>query len=149
MRVGVRLGIDVGQARVGVSRSTPDATVAVPVATLDRTTALSEITSLVSEWEPLELIVGLPINLQGRDTPSTDDARSFAQELVAAGMGPVRMVDERLSTKSASSQLQASGTNSRKQRPVIDQVAAVILLQHSLDSERLQGVPPGFLLETN
>jgi putative Holliday junction resolvase len=105
--------------------------------------------SLVSEWEPLELIVGLPINLQGKDTPSTDDARAFAQELVDADVCPVRMVDERFSTRSASSQLQASGKNSREQRPVIDQVAAVILLQHSLDAERLQGVAPGFLLETN
>lgn len=148
MRLGIRLGVDVGQVRVGISRSTPDATVAVPVITLDRATALAEIGSLVSEWNPLELVVGLPINLQGKNTPSTDDARSFAYEMVAAGLGPVRMVDERLSTVSASAQLRASGKNSRKHRLVIDQAAAVILLQHSLDSERLQGVPPGFVLKT-
>lgn len=147
MRSGVRLGIDVGQARVGIARSTPDATVAVPVATLERATAISGIAALALEWKPVELVVGLPINLQGKDTASTADARAFAAELVEVGVGPVRMVDERLSTVSASAHLRASGRGSKKQRPVIDQVAAVILLQHSLDIERLQGVAPGFVVE--
>lgn len=147
MRAGVRLGIDVGQARVGVSRCTPDATMAIPVATLERATAISGIAALATEWSPVEVVVGLPINLQGKDTASTADARAFAQELVECGVGPVRMVDERLSTVSAAAQLRASGKGSKKQRPVIDQAAAVILLQHSLDSERLQGVAPGFVVE--
>ena len=146
MRQGVRLGIDVGRARVGIARSTPDGQMAVPVVTLDRETAVSEITELVSGWQPVELVVGLPINLQGKHTASTEDAEQFSHELVSAGLGPVRMVDERLSTVSASAQLRASGKSSKKQRPVIDQVAAVILLQQSLDTERLQGVPPGVIV---
>ena len=146
MRQGVRLGIDVGRARVGIARSTPDGQMAVPVVTLDRDTAVSEIAELVAEWQPVELVVGLPINLQGEHTASTEDAEQFSQELLHAGLGPVRMVDERLSTVSAQAQLRASGKSSKKQRPVIDQVAAVILLQQSLDTERLQGVPPGVIV---
>ena len=147
MREGIRLGIDVGQARVGVARSDPRGTMAVPVATLARVTALLEIAELAVEYEPLEIVVGLPINLQGERTPSTDDAEAFAREIEALGVAPVRMVDERLSTVSATSALQSAGRSTRSHRSVVDQVAAVILLQHTLDSERSQGVAGGYVLD--
>jgi len=143
----VRIGVDVGKARVGVSRCTPEATLVVPVATLERSTAISELVEVAKQWETLEVVVGLPVSLQGRHTESTDDAENFAQELAVASGLPVRMVDERLSTVSATAQLHASGKKSAQHRGVIDQVAAVILLQHAVDHERLQGVPPGFLIE--
>ena len=147
MREGIRLGIDVGQARVGVARSDPRGTMAVPVATLARVTALLEIAELAVEYEPLEIVVGLPINLQGERTPSTDDAEAFAREIEALGVAPVRMVDERLSTVSATSALHSAGRSTRSHRSVVDQVAAVILLQHTLDSERSQGVAGGYVLD--
>jgi putative holliday junction resolvase len=147
VRPGVRIGVDVGKARVGISRCTPEATLVVPVTTLERNTALWDIVELAKEWEALEVVVGHPVSLQGRHTDSTNDAESFAQELAAASGLPVRMVDERLSTVSATAQLHASGKKSKQHRGVIDQVAAVILLQHAVDHERLQGVPPGFLIE--
>jgi putative Holliday junction resolvase len=118
---------------------------AVPVATLARVTALLEIAELAVEYEPLEIVVGLPINLQGERTPSTDDAEAFAREIEALGVAPVRMVDERLSTVSATSALQSAGRSTRSHRSVVDQVAAVILLQHTLDSERSQGVAGGYV----
>ena len=147
MREGIRLGIDVGQARVGVARSDPQGTMAVPVATLARSTALVEIAQLAREYELLEIVVGLPINLQGERTPSTEDAEGFAAEIDALGLAPVRMVDERLSTVSATSALYSAGRSTRSHRSVVDQVAAVILLQHTLDSERSQGVPGGYVLD--
>ncbi len=147
MREGIRLGIDVGQARVGVARSDPHGTMAVPVATLGRETALLEIAGLVLEYEPLEIVVGLPINLQGERTASTEDAEAFAREIEALGVAPVRMVDERLSTVSATSALHSAGRSTRSHRSVVDQVAAVILLQHTLDSERSQGVAGGYVLD--
>jgi putative holliday junction resolvase len=147
VREGIRLGIDVGQARVGVARSDPRGTMAVPVATLARVTALLEIAELAVEYEPLEIVVGLPINLQGERTPSTDDAEAFAREIEALGVAPVRMVDERLSTVSATSALHSAGRYTRSHRSVVDQVAAVILLQHTLDSERSQGVAGGYVLD--
>jgi putative Holliday junction resolvase len=120
---------------------------AVPVATLARVTALLEIAELAVEYEPLEIVVGLPINLQGERTPSTDDAEAFAREIEALGVAPVRMVDERLSTVSATSALHSAGRATRSHRSVVDQVAAVILLQHTLDSERSQGVAGGYVLD--
>ncbi|KGA06027.1 MAG: Holliday junction resolvase RuvX [Pontimonas sp.] len=146
MREGIRLGIDVGQARVGVARSDPQATMAVPVATVARATALLKISGLLEEYQPLEVVVGLPINLQGERTASTEDAEAFAREIAALGPVPVRMVDERLSTVSAISALHSAGRSSRSHRLVVDQVAAVILLQHTLDVERSQGVPGGYVL---
>lgn len=147
MRDGVRLAVDVGKVRVGVARSDRAGMMAVPVATVARANALAEIAQLVGEYEAFELIVGLPLSLAGTHTASTEDALAFAAELAGATTVPIRMVDERMSTVSAISALRLTGTSAKKQRPVVDQVAAVILLQHTLDTERSQGVPAGFLLE--
>lgn len=147
MRPGVRLAIDVGKARVGVARSDSEGTMAVPVATLPRDVAIVEIERLVGEHNAVEIVVGLPLSLAGNHTASTEDALSFAHAIaLKIGLG-VRMVDERLSTVSAIGALRLSGRASKKQRSVVDQVAAVILLQHTLDTERSQGVAAGFLLE--
>jgi putative holliday junction resolvase len=147
VRPGVRLAVDVGKVRVGVARSDGAGMMAVPVATVPRTSALSDIEQFVGEHNPTEIVVGLPLNLAGQYTASTDDAVAFAHELRDRVDLPIRMVDERLSTVSAASALHRGGTSSRKQRSVVDQVAAVILLQHTLDTEQSQGVPAGFLLQ--
>jgi putative Holliday junction resolvase len=143
MRPGVRLGIDVGRARVGVARSDRDALLATPVATLPRETALDGIAAIVAELDPFEIVVGLPLALSGGDTPSTGDARGFAAELAGRMPVPVRLVDERLSTVSAQRELHRNGRDTRSSRAVIDQVAAVIILQNALDTERASGRPPG------
>jgi putative Holliday junction resolvase len=147
MRRGVRIGIDVGKARVGVARTDPDGIIATPVETLARTADgvadVGAVRDLVDELDALEVIVGLPIALSGRDTASTQDARGFAEAIARAVRVPVRLVDERLSTVSAQGALRASGRKGRSQRSVIDQVAAVIIVQHALDLERSSGRPPG------
>jgi putative Holliday junction resolvase len=137
----------VGRVRVGIARSDPEGLLAVPVATVARDEALVEISRVVEELNPLELVVGLPLSLSGLDTVSTEDARAFAELLAAQVEVSVRMVDERLSTVEASAGLSQAGKSQKQQRAVIDQVAAVILLQHALDSERLQGVEPGHLIQ--
>ncbi len=136
-----------GRVRVGIARSDPEGLLAVPVATVARDEALVEISRVVEELNPLELVVGLPLSLSGLDTVSTEDARAFAELLAAQVEVSVRMVDERLSTVEASAGLSQAGKSQKQQRAVIDQVAAVILLQHALDSERLQGVEPGHLIQ--
>ena len=146
MRRGVRLGVDVGKARVGVASCDPDGLLATPVETLPRAVALDSLARLAQEREPLEIVVGLPIALSGGHTASTDDAEQFARELAELVAAPVRLVDERLSTVQAASGLRAAGRSSKNQRQVIDQAAAVILLQHAVDSEKARGVPPGQLL---
>lgn len=143
MRQGVRLGIDVGTVRVGVAKCDPMGLLASPLATLSRESALEELRTLVSELEPIEIVVGLPLALSGRETASTEDAQTFAAQLAATMGVPVRLVDERLSTVSASSLMRQGGKSAKKQRSSIDQAAAVIILQHLLDAERAQGSAPG------
>lgn len=147
MRSGVRLGIDVGTSRVGIARSDPDGILAVPVQTSDREAAAQKILELCEQWSALEVVVGLPLSLRGTHTASTEDAVSFARSLKTLVTCPVRLIDERLSSVSAASALRGSGRGTREHKPVVDQVAAVILLQHALDSERAQGTPPGDLME--
>lgn len=148
-RRGVRLGVDVGKARVGVARCDPDGMLAVPVETVPRDErSIARLLELTAEHEPLEVVVGLPLNMRGEDTPSTADAREFAAELAAAlatrdpAVG-VRLVDERLSTVSAHAALRQSGRSQKGSRSIVDQVAAVVLLQHAIDSEKRTGAAAG------
>lgn len=144
MRHGTRLGIDVGTVRIGVARSDPHGMLATPLETVARGEGdLDRIRELAAELEAVELIVGLPVALSGRSTASTDDALGFARRLAASGVAPVRVVDERLTSVSANAALRQAGRSSRSSRPVVDQVAAVILLQHALDFERSAGAEPG------
>lgn len=144
MRHGTRLGIDVGTVRIGVARSDPHGMLATPVETVARGEGdLDRIRGLITELEAFEVIVGLPVALSGRTTASTEDALGFARALAASGAVPVRLVDERLTSVSAGSALRAAGRSSKRSRPVVDQVAAVILLQHALDLERASGAAPG------
>jgi putative Holliday junction resolvase len=148
----VRLGIDVGTVRIGVSRSDPHGMLATPVETVPRVRNGDDrrrIAAIATELGAIEAIVGLPLALSGRHTASTADAVGFAEALAAEAGVPVRLVDERLSTVSAQSALRASGKGSKTARPVIDQVAATIILQHALDVERSGGSPPGTLVEPN
>lgn len=143
-RRGVRLGIDVGKARVGVARCDPDGMLATPLETVPREgRPIARILELAEELSAMELVVGLPLNLSGADTPSTADARQFAAELAAASGAPVRLVDERLSTVSAHAALRGSGRSQRSSRSIIDQVAAVVLLQQAIDIEKSMGTAPG------
>jgi len=148
MRPGVRLGIDVGTARIGIARSDLHGMLATPVETVPRGAGdIARIRELVSEIDAVEIIVGLPLALSGRETASTGDAKEFAGRLSTACEVPVRLVDERLSTVSANSALRASGRNAKNSRSVVDQVAAVIILQHALDFERSADSPPGAVVD--
>ncbi|MEU6735200.1 Holliday junction resolvase RuvX [Streptomyces physcomitrii] len=147
MRRGRRLAIDVGDARIGVASCDPDGILATPVETVpgrDVPAAHRRLGALVEEYEPIEVVVGLPRSLNGREGPAAAKIRLFAQEL-ARGITPVpvRLVDERMSTVTASQGLRASGVKSKKGRSVIDQAAAVVILQNALESERTTGAPPG------
>jgi putative Holliday junction resolvase len=104
---------------------------------------MAELRAVFAELEPMEIVVGLPVSLSGRDTASTIDARQFAQEVADWSDSLVRLVDERLSTVTAQRHLRESGRRAKGSRPVIDQVAAVIILQNALDFERTAGRPPG------
>ncbi|GHF08781.1 Holliday junction resolvase RuvX [Pseudolysinimonas yzui] len=148
MRTGVRLGVDVGKARVGIALCDRDGLVATPVATLAREDADKRaFRILVEEHDVTEIVIGLPLSLSGVDTASTTDAREFAAAVAHWVDVPVRLVDERLSTVSAQRALHAAGRRTKGSRPVIDQVAAVIILQNALDYERTAGRPPGVTVD--
>jgi putative Holliday junction resolvase len=136
--------VDVGTVRIGVARSDFHGLLATPVETVPRGSGdIPRILAIASELDALEIIVGLPLALSGARTASTNDATAFASRLAAATPLVVRLVDERLTTVSAQAALRASGRSSKKSRSVIDQVAAVIIVQHALDFERTAGNLPG------
>lgn len=145
MRSGVRIGIDIGTVRIGVASSDRDGYLATPVETVDRGSKnpISQLVSVIDELEAIEVIVGLPLSLNGSHTASTEDALEMARQLSQNASVPVRLIDERLTTVSAHSALRAAGKKQKQTRSVIDQVAAVMILQHALDSERASGNLPG------
>lgn len=138
---GVRLGVDVGAVRVGVAVSDPDGILATPVVTLARDaeggTDLEQLVELVRAHAAVEVVVGLPIGLSGREGAAATTARDYARDLARRlGTVTVRLVDERLSTVHAQRALRDSGRDERRHRPVVDQAAAVVILQHVLDADR-------------
>jgi len=141
MATGVWFGVDVGTVRVGVARSDPSGILASPVATLARDVAadtdLDQLASMIAEAEAVGVIVGLPVTLRGREAESAEMARKYALQLAEKiAPIPVRHVDERLTTVSAQRKLRSGGVRgSASTRAVIDQAAAVELLQGWLDSQ--------------
>ncbi len=133
----MRLGVDVGTVRVGVAACDPDGIMAFPVATVARDAAtIAGVAALASERDVVEIFVGLPLHLSGAEGPSAADARAFALELAERTGIPVRLVDERMSTVSASRHMREAGRNAKSQRSSIDQAAAVVILDTALDAAR-------------
>ena len=149
MRFGVRLGIDPGDARIGVARSDPSGFLASPVETVRRGKGdLRRIAEILAEEEAVEVVVGLPRSLSGGEGPSAVKVRQFAGKLARrVAPVPVRLCDERLTTVSAEAMLRDRGQKGRKRRAVVDQAAAVLILQHALDTERASGHAPGEIVE--
>ena len=145
MRPGVRLGIDPGDARIGVARSDPTGFLATPVETVRRGRGdLSRIARLARDDEAVEIVVGLPRSLSGGEGPAAGRVRDFARALAArVAPVPVRLQDERLTTVAAEAMLRDRGKKGASRRAVVDQAAAVLILQHALDTERETGRPPG------
>ena len=137
---GRRLGIDVGTVRIGVAASDPDGILATPVETVRRDRGdryLRRLGALVDELEVVEVVVGLPRTLADRAGTSAADAIGLAGALAdRVTPVPVRLADERLTTVSASRSLREAGVRARQQRAMIDQAAAVAILQGWLDQRR-------------
>lgn len=150
MRAGVRLGLDPGDARIGVARSDPSGFLATPLETVRRGQGdLRRLKRLAAEHEAAEVVVGLPRSLSGREGPAAAKTRAWARMLARAlAPLPVRLVDERLTTISAEAMLRDRGVKGRARRAVVDQAAAVVILQHALDTERATGRAPGEVIET-
>ena len=129
-----RLAVDVGSARIGLAIS--EGTLALPLETLPAdSSAIHRINEIAQLKEVDAIYVGLPLNLRGEFTASTSKAIEFAQLLAASGLS-VRMIDERLTTKSAQQMLQKAGKKVKESREYIDAQAAALILEFALNSER-------------
>lgn len=148
MRHGVRLAVDVGAVRIGVARSDPDGLLASPLTTVPRGRGdLDRLAGLVISSDAVEIIVGLPTGLSGREGASAADARTFAAALAGRlAPCPVRLVDERFTTVIAHDALRRGGRGGRQRQAVVDKAAAALLLQGALDTERSTGLPAGELV---
>ncbi len=141
-RSGVRLCFDVGQVRIGVAKCDRDQILSLPVMTLqvdDQTNA--KVAELISEIEPAAIYVGLPINLHGKNTQSTEFAIAFAETLAKMldatnADVAIRLIDERLSTSSALGSLRDSGKSAKESKGLVDQAAAVEILELALAIEK-------------
>jgi putative Holliday junction resolvase len=145
---GRRLGVDVGKVRVGVALSDPDGILASPLVTVPRDMGaaadsvpadIAELVRLVREHEAVQVVVGLPVRLDGSEGIAAIDIRAYAERLArAVGHVPVTFADERMSTVVASRRLAERGVRGKRQRAVVDQAAAVEILQSWLDAQRRQ-----------
>lgn len=145
----MRVGVDAGDARIGVSQSDPSGMLATPVETVPRGTGdLARIREIVLDRSAIEVVVGLPRSLSGGEGPAAAKVREFARALAEAlDPVPVRLCDERLSTVTAEAVLRSQGRKGQKRRAVVDQAAAVVILQNALDTERSSGTAPGETLD--
>ncbi|MGB5112838.1 MAG: Holliday junction resolvase RuvX [Mycobacterium sp.] len=137
---GRRLGIDVGTVRIGVACSDPDGILATPLETVQRDRSsrhLRRLVKLAEEIQAVEVVVGLPRTLADRSGSSAQDAVELADALAARiAPTPVRLADERLTTVTAQRSLREAGVRAKNQRAMVDQVAAVGILQNWLDQRR-------------
>jgi putative Holliday junction resolvase len=145
VKAGVRLGVDPGSVRIGVARCDPAGILASPLDVVRRGKGdLDRIASLVADNDAIEVIVGLPTSLSGKEGQAAEGARQFAASLAARlAPVPVRLVDERFTTSTAHDALRQGGHDSRARRQTVDAAAAAVLLQAALDAERGSGHPTG------
>lgn len=148
MRAGVRLAIDVGSVRIGVARCDGEGRLASPLAMVPHGRGdLDAIARLATADNVIEIIVGLPVGLSGREGQAAAGARTFAARLAERVTPvPVRLVDERFTTVIAHDALRQTGSDARARRPRVDSAAAALLLQGALDLERSTGQPAGELV---
>lgn len=141
---GRRLGVDVGDARVGLAESDLDGMIATPVETLPRDQAVGGLVRYIADVDARCVYVGLPRSLNGSEGVAAQKARDFVGEVQAMLAGgeyadlEFFFIDERLTTVTAHQALHSAGRKSKKHRSVVDQVAAVMILQNALEAEQHQ-----------
>ena len=138
MQRGRRIAFDYGDVRIGVAISDPDSILASPLTTLSSgdPKLFARISELIAEHEPMAIFVGEPLNLSGESSTSAQKAAIFADKLRTEFNLPVTMIDERLSTVSATNAMRQSGVNSKDARSKIDMAAAVSILEQAIAIEK-------------
>jgi putative holliday junction resolvase len=138
MQRGRRIAFDYGDVRIGVAASDADSILVSPITTLSTSSKnlLKEISSIFEEISPIEIYVGRPTNLSGLDGSATSKAIDFSKELESITQIPVKLIDERMSTVSASKQLREAGKDAKHAKSVIDMAAAVAILEFAISVEK-------------
>ena len=141
--LGVRVAVDWGKARIVVAACDREGILAYPVETVSaKDQPIRRISQIVAEYEPVEVVMGLPVALNGTEQIAACDVRAAGRDLQQAiAPIPIRYVDERMTTRTASRALHETGRNTRKQRSVIDQAAAVAILEQVLEQARRGELP--------
>jgi len=138
MQRGRRIAFDFGDVRIGVATSDADSIICSPLTTLKSSdkSLLKSITEIFLEIQPIQIFVGRPALLSGKDGAATEKAVAFADLLRGITDIEVIMVDERLSTVSAARSLRESGRNAKDSKDAIDMAAAVGILEFAIDLEK-------------
>jgi putative Holliday junction resolvase len=138
-----RLAFDIGEARIGVAVSDPTGRVATPLVVLDARALLrdaSPLRRLVEDYEPAELVVGMPLTLAGEEGPQAETVKATVRRLIEPLGIPVAYHDERFTSTEAERAMAAAGADARARRGSVDMVAASLLLQSYLDADAGHGV---------
>ena len=140
------LGLDVGERRIGVALSDPLGLTAQRLTVLERSGGhaadLDAVCALIDKHQVASVVVGLPLTMRGAHGPQAQRVSAFAQALRRQSAVPVQLVDERLTTVEGERALLATDASRRKRKQVIDQVAAQLILQHYLETQRAKGEQP-------
>ena len=145
MRLGRRVALDVGKARIGVATSDQHSIISSPQPFIrrDGKNSVDAVLTIIDSTDAIEVYVGLPLNLQSKFTESTSDCLEFARAIQDLVSIDVRLVDERFTTTLASDSLRAAGKNSKSQKEFIDSAAAVVILDTALEYEKATGLAAG------
>ena len=140
-----RLGLDIGERRIGVAVSDPSGRVATPLTVLDARELARDagpLRRLIEDYEPGELVVGLPLTLAGDEGPQAHIVKATVRRLIEPLGIPVAYHDERLTSTEAERAMAAAGADARARRGSVDMVAAALLLQSYLETDTGRGVGP-------
>jgi len=140
---GALIGLDLGTKTIGVAASDPDRRVATGVETVARTKFAADagrLLALAAERKAAGFVLGLPINMDGSEGPRAQSTRAFARNMAKLTELPIALWDERLSTAAVERELIAADASRAKRKAVIDQHAAIFILQGALDRLRYEKV---------
>jgi len=137
IEIGTRIGFDFGEKRIGVATSDPESILVSPHATILNDDKLTEkLIEIFNGIKPIYAVVGNPRHLSGENSSKSAQAIDFAELIKSIFSGPIYLVDERLSTTNAYSQMREAGKNSKDSKAVIDQIAAVNILESAILNEK-------------
>lgn len=143
MKPGRRIGFDFGDVRIGVAVTDPSGLLATPLDFISNSqeNLESAISELIAEYEPIYIAIGYPIHLSGSESAKSENSKKFANLISRFTQAPIYLIDERMTTISASKTLRDAGRDAKTSRTEIDSVAAAAILDSALNQERLQGTP--------